>query len=126
MPFDGFYLARRFAAGQSLPTTRRDCLKSRIEEMLSGTREDRSPGTDPPIRRFRALSRHLACLATFTENGGWTLQDVVDHLSESVTVQELDAVGAADVRSLFERPLFTRAGTRFIFVHQLYREYPGG
>ena len=97
MPFDGFYLARRFAAGQALPTTRRECLDSRIGEMLLGTLDDRTSGTDPPITRLRALARHLACLATFTEIGSWTSQDVVDHLSKSVAIRESETVQPVEV-----------------------------
>ena len=37
MPFDGFYLARRFAAGQACLRRGESCLNSRIDEMLSGT-----------------------------------------------------------------------------------------
>ena len=48
VPFDGFYLARSFAAGKTLPTTRRECLDRRIDEMLLGTEEDRKHEFDPP------------------------------------------------------------------------------
>jgi len=122
MPFDGFYLARRFAAGKALPTTRRDCLNGRIDEMLLGTPEDRKTGSEPPPARLRAIARHLACLATFTEGGSWTRQDVVDHLSESVAILGSEPIKPEGVRALFERPMFVRAGPRFTFVHQLYRE----
>ena len=122
MPFDGFYLARRFAAGKALPTTRRDCLNGRIDEMLLGTPEDRKTGSEPPPARLRAIARHLACLATFTEGGSWTRQDVVDHLSESAAILGSEPIKPEEVRALFERPMFVRAGPRFTFVHQLYRE----
>ena len=123
LPFDGFYLARRFAAGKALPPTRRDCLNERVNEMLLGTPEDRKAGSEPPPARLRALARYLACLATFTEGGSWTRQDVVDRLSESAAILGSEPIQPVEMRALFERPLFARAGQRFVFVHQLYREF---
>jgi hypothetical protein len=123
VPFDGFYLARRFAAGKSLPNTRRECLESRIDEMLLGTEEDRKHEIDPPAIRLRTLARHLACLATFTECGIWTQKSALDSLSESLAVCNAEPVHPDEVRALFGRPLFVRAGLGFGFVHQLYREF---
>ena len=123
VPFDGFYLARRFAAGKTLPVTRRECLDSRIDEMLVGTEEDRKHETDPPTARLRTLARHLACLATFTENGNWAKKTALDCLSTSLAVCNSAPVNPEELRALFERPLFVRVGLRFGFVHQLYREF---
>ncbi len=122
-PFDGFYLARRFAIGQSLPRTRRDCLNDRIDEMLRGTAADRKSGTCPPLSRLRLLARHLACLATFTGSGYWSHQEVLDHLAESYGVWGTGPITPDELRALFDRPLFAGDAGRFLFVHQLYREY---
>ncbi len=52
IPFDGFYLARRFVNGIALPRSRRDCLSLRVEDSLRGTETDRSGGKSPPVSRL--------------------------------------------------------------------------
>jgi hypothetical protein len=122
-PFDGFYLARLFAAGRALPQTRRDCLGQRIRESLRGTDHDRAIGAPPPTQRLWFLASQLAAVASFSRNPAWTAQDAVDALGESQVLREHEPATHAEMLYLLQRPLFRRDGHRFKFSHTLYQEF---
>lgn len=122
-PFDGFYLARLFAAGQPLPRTRRECLDKRIRESLLGTDRDRATGVSPPVHRLRFLASQLACVATFSRSPAWSAPDALDALGESTVLREHEPATHAEMVYLLQRPLFRRDGNRFKFSHTLYQEF---
>lgn len=120
-PFDGFYLARRFRDGKSLPQTRRECLSQRIMDALRGTERD-LPTNRPPLDSLRYFARQLACLATFTPHRAWTPYEASDLVAKS-RVLPRQAITTADFALLLHRPLFKKTGDRFAFVHQLFQEF---
>lgn len=122
-PFDGFYLAREFRAGRSLPRTRRECVDLRITKALRGTETDSREAGAPPLDRLRFLGRQLACIGSFTLNSAWTLQEAIDQLGSSRLLKSDQPVEPKEAEALLQRPLFRKDGRRFAFVHEIYREY---
>lgn len=122
-PFDGFYLAREFRAGRPLPKTRQECLRQRITEMLQGRESDRRDGSAAPLQRLRFLAHQLACLASFSAQSSWSVQNVVDLIGSSEVLQSEQPIQFEEIRTLFHRPLFKRSGEQFAFTHQLYLEF---
>lgn len=69
-PFDGFYLARKFAANQPLPRSRRECLDQRIRDSLDTTAD--SGELSPPVDRLGFWAQQLAWLSIVTGNDSYT------------------------------------------------------
>ncbi len=122
-PFDGFYLARLFAAGEPLPRSRRACLDQRIRDSLRGTDRDRAAGAPPPVQRLWFLASQLAAVASFSRNPAWKAQDAVDALGESKVLREHEPATHSEMLYLLQRPLFRRDGLQFKFSHTLYQEF---
>jgi hypothetical protein len=124
LPFIGFNLARRYDQGQSLPVSRQAWFREHIETALKSSKSDQERGQAPPTETLIFLVRQLACLATFGQVAGWTVQEAIDQLGASRVVwQERSSITHQDIQTLFERPLFTKMDGRFSFSHQLFREY---
>lgn len=120
-PFDGFYLAREFAAGRPLPTSRRKCIDQRVDAMLAGTAADGRRGLAPPSGRLRSLAVQAACVATFAKLD-FSAQDLANELHAPQAPSTPPSPG--ELSSLLDRPLFVKGDDgRFHFVHQLYQEY---
>ena len=117
-PFDGFYLARRFAAKQPLPRSRRECLDERISDSLQ--RATKSQEIVAPLSILRFLAQRLASISIFGGSDSYTLQEAVNTLGCSNVLQP--TVKTDDIRVLLESPLFKKQGERFAFTHQLYPE----
>ncbi len=122
-PFDGFYLARRFLKAGTLPSTRRECLEQRIADGIKGTTIDTQHGTAPPQAELHALAELLACAATFMKKGHWTAQEAVDLLGDSALGRERTLTTPEKVRTLLDRPLFSRSRDSFRFSHQIFQEF---
>ena len=121
-PFDGFYLARRFLKAGTLPATRRECLEQRIADGIKGTTIDTQHGTAPPQAE---LQRWRNCLhpATFMKMGHWTAQQAVDLLGDSRLGRERTLTTPEKVRTVLDRPLFSRSRDSFRFSHQIFQEF---
>lgn len=122
-PMNGFYLAREFSAGHTLPPSQRECFDQRINEMLRGTAGDRESGASPPLRCQRFLARQLACIASFSSKVSWTVQDAVDLIGSSTVLSATQPVNSGELRILLGRPLFYRTGDVFTFCHELFQEF---
>lgn len=120
--FDGFFLARRFAEGEPLPETRRECIDIRIDDLLSrGYPKDDLPHAPPA--RLRQLARETASVSLFSGLPTFSEQELADDLT-------LGSEGASpgdpeinDLRALLHQPLFVRGHHGFAFTHQLYAEH---
>ncbi|XXT17963.1 hypothetical protein WME94_47820 [Sorangium sp. So ce429] len=122
-PFDGFYLAREFAAGRPLPPSRRVCVDQRLKELLRRKQKDvvRAPGHS--VEHLRFLAIQVACLATFV-NAEFSEQEIVDWLDESRSLGEHRHRPSPEaVSALVQQPLFVKQDGRCRFVHQLYQEH---
>jgi hypothetical protein len=117
-PFDGFYLARRFAAKQPLPRSRRECLDQRINDSVQRAVE--SEEIVAPLATLRFWARQLASISMFGGCDSYTLQEAVNALGYSSVLQP--TVKTDEIRVLLESPLFKKQGERFGFTHQLYPE----
>ena len=119
-PFDGFYLARRYEQGQSLPKTRYELIGLRIDNHLKGHRESESGFTPPSTKKMQGISIRLACAVAFSRHeAGFTEQDAVD----IVNAAHSNDISPRDVNETLSRPLFTIENGNFSFVHQLMVEY---
>ncbi len=117
-PFDGFYLARRFAAKQLLPRSRRECLDQRINDSLQrGTDSEEIVG---PLSTLRFWARQLASISIFSRSDSYTLQEAVNLLGGSNAL--LPTLEPETIRVLLQSPLFKKQGEKFAFTHQLYQE----
>ena len=117
-PFDGFYLARRFAAKQVLPRSRRECLDQRINDSLQRAVE--SEEIVAPLSTLRFWARQLASISMFVGTDSYTLQGAVNSLGCSNVLQP--TLRPDEIRVLLQCPLFKKQGERFAFTHQLYPE----
>ena len=118
-PFDGFWLARRYARGEGLPASRQACLWEQVRERLE------RPSTEVvSLGRLETLAGHLAVVATFGPQQAWTVRDAVDLLGASdISRQEIHATGS-EVEALLGTALFRAVGEgTYAFAHQLYREH---
>lgn len=122
-PFDGFYLARKFLNGQTLPRSRTECFQERIDAALRSTSEDTDSQTAPPRGDLQFLAECLAAIATFSLRSKWTAQDVIDLLGSSRVVSDRVSLDPQVIDLLLHRPLFSRDGKSFSFTHQLFREF---
>jgi hypothetical protein len=118
-PFDGFYLARKFASNQPLPRSRRECLDQRIGDSLQAAA--RSGEVAPPVNRLRFWAGQLACLSIFTGKDSHTPQEAVNSLGQSDVFRS--TVNQDEISVLLHRPLFKKQGEKFAFTHQLYSEF---
>src|SRR5262249_1448690 len=84
-PFDGFYLARRFAAKQLLPRSRRECLDQRINDSMQ--RAVDSEEIVSPLNTLRFWARQLASISIFAGTDAYTLQEAVNYLGCSPVLQ---------------------------------------
>ncbi len=116
-PFDGFYLARRFAEGEELPHTRGEALDARVSDALEYTSERAARRC--PVADLRRAACDIAAVATFCGVAAWTAENALDWLGALPTsVLTLD-----DIQWLLGLPLFVREGDHFRFVHELVREW---
>lgn len=121
-PFIGFDLARSFLNGVPLPSSRHEWFDHQIHRFLSGTQTDHHRG-HPPVSRLFFLSQQLACTNSFCGIDAWTVQEATNTLSESTALTASQPIEFNEINALLQTPLFKRAGDRFSFVHQLFREY---
>jgi hypothetical protein len=124
LPFFGFDLARKYNQGLRLPESQEEWFQEHLESALKGSIQDQEDGRAPAVEILHVLSRQLACLATFAGKPSWTIQEAVDYLGASpIFRSEYRFVSADQVRTLLQRPLFTKSRGRFSFCHQFFREY---
>lgn len=117
-PFDGFYLARRFADGRGLPASRHECLSERVGEALgSGVSPEVAR---PPLHRLRLIAKQIACMGTFCGRRTWSEQAVVDFLGASQSFGQLDP---NEVRLVLRSSLFFREAEAYRFTHLLLEEF---
>ncbi len=122
--FFGFDMARKFARGEALPTSRRHLLKERIEGALKGTEKDVQSTDTTSLENVATM---LAILATFTEKREWEAGEALDSLTRSEVFRTSGFMPRLeDLESLFSRPIFIRSGKKFYFSHDFLREFLAG
>lgn len=116
--FDGFWLARRYARGEPLPSSRQLCLEEQVQERLR--RDSGGVSAD----RLAELARHLAVASTFGARPSWTIHDAIHALGASDVSRSLIGANEGEVRALLQSALFRAVGEgTYAFAHQLYREH---
>lgn len=122
-PFEGFFLAREFSQGKSLPRNRKECLNERITHALGTYRSGRAPTDLVPETVAREWARQLACVSSFGSPEPWREEKVFDLLASSSIVWNKHPTTPGQVRNFLQCALFSRFAEGFGFAHQLYREY---
>lgn len=115
-PFEGFFLARRFVKGETLPPSRFECFNLQIDECLKGSQRDRNQ-LSLPNNLKRKWASNLAAVSFFGRMSSWSIQEALDTLSSEGSIEP------ANISMFLDCPLFFCSNHRYSFSHQLYMEF---